>query len=120
MLPIYQWERYSGLIFNKKHMLYTEPVNDEYYATDGFCTHGNAHLAEGAVIGDIIECHKHNGRFNIRDGTPMRMPVTVGIKTYKVEVYSEKVILNLAGPSRGNTEAMRNLKKLSGLSATGI
>jgi len=30
---------------------------NEFYASDGFCTHGNAHLAEGAVIGDIIECH---------------------------------------------------------------
>ena len=70
-------------------------VSNEYFATDGLCTHGNAHLADGAVMGDIIECHKHNGRFSIRDGTPRRIPVTIGIKTYKTEVTSGKIIINL-------------------------
>ena len=64
--------------FQKKTYAIYRTVNNEFYATDGLCTHGNAHLAEGAVIGDIIECHKHNGRFSLRDGTPRRMPVTVG------------------------------------------
>jgi Na+-transporting NADH:ubiquinone oxidoreductase subunit F len=87
------------LRFDFQHRTYAiyRTVNDEYYATDGFCTHGNAHLADGALIGDIIECHKHNGRFNVRDGSARRMPVTVGIKTYKVEVTSDKVLLNPEG-----------------------
>ena len=85
--------------FQQKTYAVYRTINNEFYATDGFCTHGNAHLAEGAVIGDIIECHKHNGRFNIKDGTPRRMPATVGIKTYKVEVASGKVVLDLKGIS---------------------
>jgi Na+-transporting NADH:ubiquinone oxidoreductase subunit F len=75
-------------------------INNEFYASDGFCTHGNAHLAEGAVIGDIIECHKHNGRFSIRDGTPKRMPATIGLRTYKVEAVNEKVVLDISSISR--------------------
>ena len=42
------------------------------HATDGICTHGNAHLADGFVSGTLIECAKHNGRFNILDGSPRR------------------------------------------------
>jgi hypothetical protein len=35
------------------------------YATDGICTHGNTHFANGFVKGTLIECPKHNGRFDI-------------------------------------------------------
>ena len=34
------------------------------FATDGLCTHEQVHLADGLVMGDQIECPKHNGRFN--------------------------------------------------------
>jgi len=67
---------------------------DNFYATEGICTHGNAHLAEGVVIDEMIECAKHNGRFNLKDGSPKRMPVCEGIKTYKVELFEDKVILD--------------------------
>ena len=65
------------------------------YATDGICTHGNAHLADGFVKGMIIECAKHNGRFDIRDGSPQRLPVCVGLKTYAVREDHEKLYLDL-------------------------
>lgn len=68
---------------------------DNYYASEGMCSHGNAHLANGVVIGEMIECAKHNGRFNLKDGSPKRMPVCAGIKTFKVEVKNEKVCLDL-------------------------
>ncbi|HBH83427.1 MAG: NADH:ubiquinone reductase (Na(+)-transporting) subunit F [Bacteroidetes bacterium GWE2_41_25] len=71
--------------------------DNDLYATDGFCTHGNAHLAEGVVIGKVIECAKHNGRFNIKDGSPARMPVSLGVKTYPVENVDDKIVLDLSG-----------------------
>jgi Na+-transporting NADH:ubiquinone oxidoreductase subunit F len=83
---------------------------DEYYATEGFCTHGNTHLAEGAVIGELIECHKHNGRFSLKDGTPRRMPVTEAIKTYRIEVANDKVILDLEGSSGEESYPVENEK----------
>ncbi len=48
------------------------------FATDGMCTHGNTHLADGLVKGGMIECPKHNGRFNLADGSPARAPVCRG------------------------------------------
>ena len=60
-------------------------VEGKLYATDGLCTHGNTHLSDGLVIGGIIECPKHNGRFNLIDGSPARAPVCRGLATYPVE-----------------------------------
>lgn len=82
--------------FQQKTYAVYRTTNNELYATEGFCTHGNAHLAEGVVIGNVIECAKHNGRFNLKDGSPARIPVCVGLKTYPVEMVDEKVVLNLA------------------------
>ena len=66
-----------------------------YYASDGICTHGNTHLSEGVVIDDMIECPKHNGRFSLIDGSPKRMPVCLGIKTFKVEIADGVVLLDV-------------------------
>ena len=89
--------------FKQKTYAVYRTINDEFYATNGFCTHGNAHLAEGVVIGNIIECARHNGRFNIRDGSPARIPVSIPVKTYPVEIVDEKIILNLTGVQEDKT-----------------
>ena len=67
---------------------------DKFYATAGLCTHGNAHLANGLIIGDLIECAKHNGRFNIIDGSPKRMPVAVAVRTYKIDIENDEIYLH--------------------------
>ncbi len=56
----------------------------QLYATDGICTHGKTHLADGLVIEKMIECPKHNGRFNLKDGSPARRPVCKALNTHPV------------------------------------
>ena len=70
--------------------IYRSPDN-EYFATDGFCTHEKAHLADGLVMDDIIECPKHNGRFNYKTGAAKGAPVCVNLQTYPVKVEAGKV-----------------------------
>ena len=65
------------------------------HATDGICTHSNTHLADGFVKGRLIECPKHNGRFDITDGSPKRLPVCVALKTYKAREHDGKIFLDL-------------------------
>ena len=72
----------------------------KFFATDGICTHGNAHLADGIIFGDMIECPKHNGRFSIVDGSPKRNPVCVGIKTYTVETVNGVLYMVIDEDSR--------------------
>lgn len=65
------------------------------FATDGLCTHENVHLCEGLVLDDQIECPKHNGRFNIRTGAPLRAPVCVALKTWPVRVSAGQIEIEI-------------------------
>ena len=58
----------------------------KFYATDGLCTHEYAYLAEGLVIGGVIECPLHNGRFDIATGRALRAPACDHLETYPVEL----------------------------------
>lgn len=74
--------------------IYRSP-QDMYFATDGLCTHERVHLAEGLVMGDIVECPKHNGRFDYRTGEAKGAPVCVNLKTYPVRVEAGKILVRI-------------------------
>ena len=74
--------------------IYRSP-DDEYFATDGLCTHEKVHLADGLVMDETIECPKHNGRFNYKSGKALRAPVCVDLKTYPVKVEGGKVMIDI-------------------------
>jgi len=80
------------------------------YATDGICTHGNTHLADGLVKGKIIECPKHNGRFNLHDGSPARAPVCRGLATYPLEERAGRLHLNVLRIGGAGARPQRALK----------
>ncbi len=65
------------------------------YATDGICTHGNTHLANGLIVGKTIECPKHNGRFNLCDGSPARAPICRALATYPIEERGGRIWMNV-------------------------
>jgi Na+-transporting NADH:ubiquinone oxidoreductase subunit F len=71
------------------------------FATDGICTHGNTHLADGLVKGRLVECPKHNGRFDIADGSAQRAPACVALKTYKVREHDGKIFIDLQSVGAG-------------------
>jgi 3-phenylpropionate/trans-cinnamate dioxygenase ferredoxin component len=66
-----------------------------YFATDGLCTHEQVHLSDGLVMGLIIECPKHNGRFDFVTGKAKGAPVCVDLTTYRVKIESGKVYLQI-------------------------
>lgn len=78
----------------KTYAIYRDE-DGKLYASDGLCTHGNTHLADGLVKGGIIECPKHNGRFNLIDGSPARAPICRGLVTYPVEEVSGQIRINV-------------------------
>jgi 3-phenylpropionate/trans-cinnamate dioxygenase ferredoxin component len=67
------------------YAIYRSP-EDQYYATDGLCTHEKVHLENGLVMDNIIECPKHNGRFNYITGEAKGAPVCVNLKTYPTKL----------------------------------
>lgn len=66
-----------------------------FYATDGICTHEEAHLADGLVLGEIIECPRHQGRFHIPSGKAKGAPVCVDVRTYPAKVEAGHVYIGL-------------------------
>jgi 3-phenylpropionate/trans-cinnamate dioxygenase ferredoxin subunit len=78
----------------KTFAVYRSP-DDSFYATDGMCTHEKVHLADGLVMDHIVECPKHNGRFDYRTGEARGAPVCVNLRTYPVKVEDGAVFLGL-------------------------
>ena len=78
----------------KTFAVYRSP-DDSFYATDGICTHEKVHLADGLVMDHIVECPKHNGRFDYRTGEARGAPVCVNLRIYPVKVEDGAVFLGL-------------------------
>lgn len=78
----------------KTYAVYRSP-DDEYFATDGLCTHEKVHLSGGLVMDYIIECPKHNGRFDYRTGEAKGAPVCVNLKTYPVKIENGAVFIDV-------------------------
>jgi Na+-transporting NADH:ubiquinone oxidoreductase subunit F len=83
----FDWGKKTYALYRDEHA--------RLFATDGICTHGNTHLSAGLVKGGIIECPKHNGRFNLIDGSPARPPVCRGLATYPIEERTGQLYINV-------------------------
>jgi len=74
--------------------VYRSP-DDSFHASDALCTHQQAHLADGLVMGELIECPKHNGRFNYMTGAAVRIPCIDALTVYPVRVRDGRVLVEL-------------------------
>jgi nitrite reductase/ring-hydroxylating ferredoxin subunit len=63
----------------------------KFYALNDCCTHEDASLSDGEIIGDEIECPLHGGAFEIRSGKPAAFPVVVPAKMYLVRVVEDVI-----------------------------
>ena len=70
-------------------------ADSTFFCTDGLCSHEKVHLADGLVMDDVIECPKHNGRFDYRTGKALRPPVCVDLATYPVKVENGRVLIDV-------------------------
>src|SRR2546423_956139 len=76
------------------YAIYRSP-DDVYYATDGHCTHEKTLLCDGLVMGGVIECPKHNGRFDYTSGKALGAPVLVDVRTYPAKVIDGTVYIEV-------------------------
>ncbi len=72
-------------------------LDGEFFALSDICTHQDASLSDGEIIGDEIECPLHGGAFEIRTGQPASFPVVVPVETYRVRVVGDTVEAAKAG-----------------------
>lgn len=76
------------------YAVYRSP-DDVYYASDGSCTHEHALLADGLVMDHIIECPKHNGRFDYRTGEGKGAPIRVDLTIYPTKIANNTVSIDI-------------------------
>ena len=72
-------------------------LDGEFFALSDICTHQDASLSDGEIVGDEIECPLHGGAFEIRTGQPASFPVVVPVETYQVRVIGETVQVAKSG-----------------------
>ena len=68
---------------------------DGFFATDGYCTHEEEHLEDGIVIGNVIECPLHQGRFDVRTGKALSAPACIDLKTFPVTITGNEIYISL-------------------------
>ena len=69
--------------------------DDSVHATDGHCTHERELLCDGLVMDGVIECPKHNGRFDVATGKALGAPAIVDVRTYPAKVEGGDVLVEL-------------------------
>lgn len=79
---------------DKTYAIYHSP-DGNFFATDGYCTHEKAHLADGIVDEFEIECPLHFGAFDYRTGDPTVAPACEKLKTYPVKIENDNVYLDI-------------------------
>jgi 3-phenylpropionate/trans-cinnamate dioxygenase ferredoxin subunit len=58
----------------------------ELYAVDDLCTHEQASLSDGDLLGREIQCPLHNSRFDLATGAVRGLPAFEPTRTYQVTV----------------------------------
>ncbi len=69
---------------------------DGYFASDGMCTHEEELLADGIVIGNVIECPLHQGRFDVRNGKALSAPVCIDLQTFPVQILEGDIYVQIS------------------------
>lgn len=67
----------------------------EYLAFDDTCTHAQCSLAGGFLDGFTLTCYCHGGQFDISTGEVLAPPPPNPIRTYKVKVEGNDVLIEI-------------------------
>jgi|SRR3989344_3563309 len=66
----------------------------KFYAIENTCLHRGGPLGEGELNDKVVTCPWHGWQFDITTGKSAMMP-EMGVKSYKVEVKGNDVVLHL-------------------------
>lgn len=81
----------------KLYVLYRTPTG--FHAGSGRCTHEGVRLADGMVLGELIEWPRHQRRFHIPTGAASRAPARLKLITYPTRVEQGRVYMRLPAPA---------------------
>ena len=76
------------------YAVYRSP-DDRFYASAGHCTHERELPCDGLVMDGVIECPKHNGRFDYTTGKALGAPAIVDLETFPARVEDGTVLIDI-------------------------
>lgn len=74
----------------------------EYFALDDTCSHAQASLSEGWIEDGVVECPLHSGSFCLRTGAVESMPASVPMRTHRVDVEGDEIVVTPSTESRAS------------------
>jgi len=88
----------EGLRLNLKPPIALYRLNDGYFATEDTCSHAQASLAAGDIDLEecTVECPYHASLFDIRTGQVLSLPAIKPVKTYRVKVVDDEVLVEVS------------------------
>ncbi|XP_054456346.1 apoptosis inducing factor mitochondria associated 4 [Anoplopoma fimbria] len=81
----------------------------QYSAVGSKCSHYNAPLVKGALVGDRVRCPFHGACFNVRTGDIEEYPGLDSLPSYKVKVEDGKVYVSINKNSLKLTKRVKEM-----------
>ena len=78
-----------------RHYVLCRMLDGTYAFFDGLCTHASTRLADGYLDDCVIECPKHNARFDVRTGAAVRLPAQKPLRTYPVTERDGRLLVHM-------------------------
>ena len=76
-----------------RHIILLVNFANEIRAFQGLCPHQLAHLAEGMLVDDMIQCPRHLARFSLVDGSCSGGWQLAPLKRYEVRIEDGNILL---------------------------
>jgi naphthalene 1,2-dioxygenase system ferredoxin subunit len=70
-------------------------IDGDYYATDDICTHRRARLSDGYLVGRVVQCPLHFGKFDVVTGKALNPPCKIPVDTYPVTLDNQRLLVDL-------------------------
>jgi len=70
-------------------------VGAEVFAISDTCSHSEASLSEGEILGFKIECWLHGAEFDVRTGEALTPPAVAPVKSYPVTIDGDSVTVEM-------------------------
>ena len=70
-------------------------VGDDWYAFENRCPHQDFPLGDARLRGHVIECSLHGGRFDVRDGCPVRAPTRESLRLHPLFVRDGRLVVEI-------------------------
>lgn len=70
-------------------------VDGGFYAIDDTCSHADASLSEGQIMGCQVACPLHGARFDIKTGEALTFPAVSPVEIYTVVVQGNEIFLEV-------------------------